>query len=54
METITKSEWKALHRDYKTIIDKQRYILKLVNGGTCLVPVKLVNDKEVRNEQKNK
>ena len=39
METITKSEWKALHRDYKEIINGQRYILKLVNGGTCLVPV---------------
>lgn len=46
METITKSEWKALHRDYKEIINGQRYILKLVNGGTCLVPVKIINNKE--------
>ncbi len=46
METITKSEWKALHRDYKEIINGQRYILKLVNGATCLVPVKVVDDKE--------
>ncbi len=46
METITKSEWKALHRDYKEIINGQRYILKLVNGGTCLVPVKIIDNKE--------
>lgn len=46
MEIITKSDWKKLHRDYKTIIDKQRYILKLVNGGTCLVPVEIVKDEE--------
>lgn len=41
METIKKEEWKKLHRDYKEIIDGQRYILKMVNGATCLVPVKL-------------
>lgn len=46
METITKSEWKALHRDYKEIINGQRYILKLVNGGTCLAPVKIIDNKE--------
>lgn len=46
MEQITKSEWKKLHRDYKTIIDGQRYILKLINGGTCLVPVQVIKDKE--------
>lgn len=46
METITKSEWKALHRDYKEIINGQRYILKLVNGGTCFVPVKIIDNKE--------
>lgn len=46
MEQITKSDWKKLHRDYKAIINKQRYILKLVNGGTCLVPVKVIKDEE--------
>lgn len=46
METITKSKWKSLHRDYKTIIDGQRYILKLINGGTCLVPVTVIADEE--------
>lgn len=49
METITKSEWRKLHKDYKEIINSQRYILKLVNGGTCLVPVKVINDEEVKN-----
>lgn len=51
METITKSKWKALHRDYKSIINGQRCILKLVNGGTCLVPVKVINDEEVKNNE---
>lgn len=51
METITKSKWKLLHKDYKTIIDGQRYILKLVAGATCLVPVKLIADKEANNEK---
>ncbi len=46
VETITRKEWKELHKDYKAIIDKQKYILKLVNGGTCLVPVKVADDKE--------
>lgn len=46
METITKKEWKALHRDYKEIINGQRYILKLEKGGTCLVPVKIIDNKE--------
>ena len=46
METITKSEWRKLHKDYKDIINGQRYILKLEKGGTCLVPVKLVEDKK--------
>lgn len=48
METITKSEWKALHRDYKSIIDKQKYILKGTAQGTCLVPVTVVKDEEVK------
>lgn len=50
MKQITKSEWRKLPRDYKEIIDGQRYILKLVNGATCLVPVKVVKDEE---EQQN-
>ena len=46
MEKIKKSEWKALNKDYKDIINGQRYILKLVNGATCLVPVEVIDDKE--------
>jgi hypothetical protein len=48
METITKSEWRATPKDYKCIIDKQRYILKGTTKGTALVPVKLIADKEAK------
>lgn len=48
METITKREWKNLHKDYKCIINKQKYILKLENGGTCLVPVRVIENEEVK------
>ena len=41
-ETIKKEEWKNLHKDYKTIVNKQHYILKLTEKGTCLIPVKIV------------
>lgn len=55
METITRSEWKSLHKDYKTIINKQKYILKLLYGGTCLVPVTVIKDEEAKqNETINK
>ena len=46
MEIITKKQWRELHRDYKSIIDGQRYILKGTNKGTCLVPVQLIKDEE--------
>lgn len=42
MESITKKEWEDTHKDYKTIIKDQRYIMKLENKGTCLVPIKVV------------
>jgi len=48
METITKSEWKALHKDYKEIINGQRYILKGTAQGTTLVPVTVIKDKEAK------
>ncbi len=55
METITRSEWKSLPKDYKTIINKQKYILKLLYGGTCLVPVTVIKDEEAKqNETINK
>lgn len=49
MKTITKSEWKALHKDYKEIINGQRYILKGTAQGTTLVPVKITADEEANN-----
>lgn len=47
METITKSEWRNTPKDYKTIIDGQRYILKGTLQGTSLVPVEVINDKKI-------
>lgn len=38
-EIISKEEYKKLHKDYKTIIDGQHYILKETENGTCLVPI---------------
>lgn len=43
LETISKKEYRGLHRDYKGLIDGIPYILKLKNG-TCLVPVRIVED----------
>ena len=51
MEIITKKQWRELHRDYKSIIDGQRYILKLEKGGTCLVPVQVAEDEEAKNNE---
>lgn len=39
---ITREEWKKTHRDFKSIIDGQRYMMRLVDGKTCLVPVEVV------------
>ena len=41
MCTMTMADWHATHKDYKTIIDKQRYVLLLVNGVTTLAPVRV-------------
>lgn len=45
--TITKSEWKNLHRDYRMGDPRKgtARMLKWVDGaGTCLVPVTVVAD----------
>lgn len=46
-DTITRSKWRATHRDYRTG-DPRRgtaKVLKFVPGvGTCLVPVTVVED----------
>lgn len=41
-ETISKEEYKNLHKDYKSIIDGIHYVLKLTKDGTCLVPVVII------------
>ena len=50
MLTITKSEWNKKPKDYKAIIDGQRYILSLEQGGTSLVPVNVVKSIEGEND----
>lgn len=39
MLQITREEWSKTHRDFKTTIAGQRYVLRLTDRGTCLVPV---------------
>lgn len=39
---ITRDEWSKTHRDFKTTIAGQRYVLRLTDRGTCLVPVAVV------------
>jgi len=52
--TITAAQWRATHRDYRSTIGHQRYILKLEQGETRLVPVKIVpNPKEGKNHGRN-
>lgn len=41
---MTAAEWKRTHRDFKTIKDGQRYVLRWTDRGTCLVPVLIVKE----------
>jgi len=41
MQEITKQQWQAKHKDYKSIIDGQKYILTNKNGATVLAPVNI-------------
>lgn len=41
---ITKAEWQKTHRDFKSVIDGQRYVLRMTPRGTALVPVDLVKE----------
>jgi uncharacterized protein YjgD (DUF1641 family) len=43
METIKKQQWEKINNDYKSIIENQKYILKLTDKGSALVPVKIVD-----------
>ena len=44
-EQMTAAEWKAKGKDYKSVIDGVRYVMKLVNGATSLVPVWISDEK---------
>jgi hypothetical protein len=43
---IKKSIWDATSKDYKSIIKGQKYMLRLTEKGTALVPVQIVKDKK--------
>lgn len=43
MKTITKQQWDKINKEYKSIIENQKYILKLTDKGTALVQVKIVD-----------
>jgi hypothetical protein len=48
METIAKAEWTKTHKDYRSVINGQRYIMRFEGGkGTCLVPVKVEGLKDL-------
>ena len=44
IRTISAAQWRATHRDYRSTIGHQRYIVKLEKGQMRLVPVKIVPD----------
>ncbi|MCU4631100.1 hypothetical protein KTJ53_15805, partial [Acinetobacter variabilis] len=44
-EQMTAAEWRAKHKDSKSVIDGVRYVMKLVNGATSLVPVWITDEK---------
>jgi len=37
--TATVEEWREAHHDFRTVIDGQKYVMKLTTRGTCLIPV---------------
>lgn len=43
LETITKKQWNETHKDYKSIINGQKFILKNVSGVTVLTPINVSN-----------
>lgn len=44
--------WNNKHRDYKSIIKGERYVLALRKGGTSLVPLDSLTDSEIDDEMK--
>lgn len=45
-ERMTAAEWRRTHRDFKTIINGQRYILRWTARGTGLIPVVIVKEQD--------
>jgi len=41
MRTITMAEWMITPKDNRTTIDRQRYVLTLIDGVTTLAPVRV-------------
>jgi len=52
MKEVTMTEWKKTHKDYKGVINGQKYMLVYEDGMTRSVPVKII--KENRTESKVK
>ena len=45
-EKKLKAIWRKTHRDYKGIVEGERYIM-IYRNGTTLVPLKDLTDKEI-------
>lgn len=39
---MSPEEWRTTHRDFKSNINGQRYVLRMTLAGTSLVPVEIV------------
>ncbi|CAJ8578577.1 Uncharacterised protein [Burkholderia pseudomallei] len=46
VEQVSAEEWRRTHRDFKTTINGQRYMLRWTARGTSLVPVTVVKEKK--------
>lgn len=45
-ERMTTAEWRRTHRDFKTIINGQRYVMRWTTKGTGLMPVVIVKEQD--------
>lgn len=43
-ERMTAEEWRKTHRDFKIVINGQRYVLRWTSQGTGLVPVTITKE----------
>lgn len=46
MVRMTTEEWKKTHRDFKGTYQGQRYVLRMTNRGTSMVPVQIIKEKK--------